>query len=106
MLRQGAGAIVNVSTIAGLRTVGPPAAAKAASQAAVIRLSQSLALEHAAQGIRCNALVLGLLEAPLGRTGDAWDGAKAALYLASDEAKYVTGTSLVVDGGITARIRP
>ena len=114
MERQGAGAIVNVSSIAGLRHIGNNHVGYAAAKA----------------GIRANCVVPGLMHTPLvearlgdqygggdvqalinkrdaqvpmGKMGDAWDVAYAALYLASDEAKYVTATEIVVDGGFIAR---
>ena len=128
MERQGCGAIVNVASIAGIRWLGVPYISYSATKAAVIQFSQSVALQYAARNIRCNSILPGLMDtpmarksvaeaysggdvekmiairdaqAPMGRQGDAWDVAYAALFLASDEAKYVTGTQLVVDGGFT-----
>ena len=131
MLREGGGAIVNISSVAGLRWGGIPYVAYATSKGALLPLTRSVALQYAAQGIRANVIAPGLLETPriaagpltkayaagdvaetmrkrhaqcpMGRMGDAWDIAHAALYLASDEARYVTGIELVVDGGLTAR---
>ncbi len=129
MLAAGRGAIVNVSSVGGIRWTGVPYAAYASSKAAVLQFTQSVALQYARSGIRCNAVTPGLIDtplvkqslgavygeadlaeirrkrsaqAPMGRMGDAWDVAYAALYLASDEAKYVTGTSIIVDGGLSA----
>jgi NAD(P)-dependent dehydrogenase (short-subunit alcohol dehydrogenase family) len=128
MEAQGRGAIVNVSSIASIRWTGLPYAAYAASKAAVNQLTQSVAVEYAAKGIRCNAVLPGLMDTPLvaaslaeayggdleaaraarnarvptGATGDAWDVAHASLFLASDEARYITAHCLVVDGGLTA----
>jgi NAD(P)-dependent dehydrogenase (short-subunit alcohol dehydrogenase family) len=129
MLERGAGAIVNVSSVGGLRWTGLPYVAYAASKAAVLQVTQSVALQYARQNIRANAVVPGLIDtplvraslsksygdadidqivqrrhaqAPMGRMGDAWDVAHAALFLASDEARYVTGTSIIVDGGLSA----
>lgn len=131
MERQGGGSIVNVSSVGGIRWTGIPYVAYAASKAAVLQVTQSVALQYARKNIRCNAVVPGLIDtplvraslskvydeadieeikrrrdaqAPMGRMGDAWDVAYAALYLASDEAKYVTGTSIVVDGGLSASV--
>ena len=127
MLRQGRGAIVNVSSVGSIRWTGLSYLAYATSKAVVNQLTQSVALEYAAQGIRCNAVLPGLLDTPLvqtglaaayggdldaaraardaqsptGKMGDAWDVAYASLYLASDEAKYVNGHLLVVDGGLS-----
>jgi NAD(P)-dependent dehydrogenase (short-subunit alcohol dehydrogenase family) len=128
MVKQGAGAIVNMSSIAGIRWVGASSIAYASSKAAVIQLTQSVALEFARKGIRANAIVLGVVrtpapeswidsvarddpqamwrhldeKAPGGKIGDAWDAAHAALFLASDEARYINGTTIVVDGGLSA----
>lgn len=129
MLKAGRGSIVNVSSIAAIRYTGIPYVSYAASKAAVLQLTQSIALEYADKGIRCNALLPGLINTPMirsqltghygdiqetldqrneisptGKMGDAWDVAYAALYLASDEAKYVNGTSLTIDGGLTASV--
>lgn len=129
MERQGAGAIVNVSSIAGLRYLGHDQVAYAASKAGLVQFTRAVGVKYAARGIRCNAVTPGLMHTPLvearlarqyaggdaasliarrnaqvpmGRMGDAWDVAYAALFLASDEARYVTATELVVDGGLTA----
>ncbi len=130
MLRQGSGVIVNLSSVAGIRQhIGRPQAAYSATKAAIIELSRSIAIQHAAAGIRCNTVIPGLMHTPLvearlagqiadgdvegliasrharvpmGRMGDAWDVAHAVLFLASDEARYITATELVVDGGYSA----
>jgi NAD(P)-dependent dehydrogenase (short-subunit alcohol dehydrogenase family) len=130
MEAQGGGAIVNVSSIAGLRMGGARVhCAYSASKAGVIGFSRSVALAYAAKGIRCNTVVPGLMHTPLvehrlvsqlgandaaaliaqrnasvpvGHMGTGWDVAHAVLFLASDEAKYVTATEVVVDGGLTA----
>jgi NAD(P)-dependent dehydrogenase (short-subunit alcohol dehydrogenase family) len=131
MERQGGGAIVNVSSITALRWIGYPCVAYAASKGAVNQLTRNIALQYAAKGIRANALLPGLIDTPMireplkdaygpggveamlrrrdamvpmGRMGDAWDVAYAALFLASDEARYVTGAELVVDGGLTCTV--
>ena len=129
MVARGGGAIVNIASVAGIRWLGVPYLSYSATKAGVLALSRSIALEYAAQGIRCNAILPGLLDTPMveaslkdvyaqgdiarmkeirhaqsptGRMGDAWDVAYAALYLASDEAKYVSAAELVVDGGLAA----
>jgi NAD(P)-dependent dehydrogenase (short-subunit alcohol dehydrogenase family) len=128
MLANGGGAVVSISSVAGLRFVGKDQIAYAAAKAALIQFTKVNAVAFASQGIRLNCVVPGLINTPLvhllaeryaggdyeglvtrrnaqvpmGRMGEAWDVAHAALYLASDEAKYVTGTTLVVDGGLTA----
>ena len=131
MVAQGGGAIVNISSIAGTRWTGVPYVSYSASKAAVLGFTRSVALQHARQGIRANSILPGLMntpmiveplkgiygegdvqkmvevrdaQCPMGHMGDAWDVAYAALFLASDEAKYITGTELVVDGGITAKM--
>ncbi len=129
MAAQRSGAIVNVASVAALRWVGFPYAAYSASKAAVIALTRNIALQYATEGIRANCVVPGLLNTPMireplvaryggdlgqmietrdrasptGRMGDAWDTAYAALFLASDEARYINATELVVDGGLSAR---
>jgi NAD(P)-dependent dehydrogenase (short-subunit alcohol dehydrogenase family) len=126
MLARGGGAIVNVSSTSGLRMMGGrPSHAYAASKAAVIHLTRTVALEFARQGIRCNCVAPGMIDtphasvamrranpdgadalitrrhaaSPTGAQGTAWDVAEAALYLASAESAYVNGHTLVVDGG-------
>ncbi|MGN6582154.1 MAG: SDR family NAD(P)-dependent oxidoreductase [Rhizobiaceae bacterium] len=129
MVAQGKGAIVNIGSAASMRWIGFPYAAYTASKAAVVALTQNIAMQYAGQGIRANCVVPGLMDTPMvrdalteryggdietmiekrnsqsptGKMGDAWDTAYAALFLASDEARYVTGTQIVVDGGLTAR---
>jgi NAD(P)-dependent dehydrogenase (short-subunit alcohol dehydrogenase family) len=128
MLSQGSGAIVNVSSIAAVRYTGYPYVAYYAAKAAVNNFTMGLALQYAAQNIRVNAIMPGLMNTPLiyqqisgqyadaaemvrardaacptGRMGTAWDIAKAAVFLASDDAAYITGVSLPVDGGLSCR---
>ena len=128
MERQGKGAIVNIASVSGIRWLGVPYISYAATKAAVIQFTRVIALQYARSGIRANSILPGLMntpmvhapgviaayggsaeemvrrrdqQCPMGRMGDAWDVAYAALFLASDEAKYITGTELVVDGGLT-----
>jgi len=131
MERQGGGSIVNISSIAATRYTGVPYATYYASKGGILALTRGVALEYAQEGIRANSILPGLMytpmvregltaaygkegdienlkrvrdaQCPMGHMGDAWDVAYAALYLASDEAKYVTAAELVVDGGITAK---
>lgn len=130
MEAQGSGAIVNTASTSGVRWTGSAQVAYAACKAGVIQLSKVVAVEYAKKGIRVNTVVPGqlhtpmvearlagqrsggdvdkLLESrlariPLGFMGDGRDTAHAALFLASDEARFVTGTEVVVDGGMTAR---
>ena len=123
LLRRSQGAIVNVASVAGMVGV-PNRAAYCASKGAVIALTRAMAIDHVREGVRVNALCPGTtqtpwierlvaeqgeriedLEArqPLGRLGTAEEMADGALYLASAESTFVTGTQLVVDGGMTAR---
>ena len=132
MVEQGKGAIVNISSVAGMRNdfaSGRVHVGYSASKAGVIQLSRSTAGAYAKKGIRVNTVVPGLMHTPLvetrlaktvgnndlaaliearhkavpmGRMGDAWDVAHAVLFLASDEARYITGTEIIVDGGLTA----
>jgi NAD(P)-dependent dehydrogenase (short-subunit alcohol dehydrogenase family) len=130
MLAKRAGAIVNIASTSGLRWTGSAQVAYAATKAGVIQLSRVVATQHAAQGVRVNTVVPGQLHTPmvesrlagqraggdvdallaqrqkripLGFMGDGRDTASAVLFLASDEARFITGTELVVDGGMTAR---
>jgi NAD(P)-dependent dehydrogenase (short-subunit alcohol dehydrogenase family) len=130
MQRQGGGAIVNISSVAAIRWTGVPYISYAASKAGAVQFTRGVALQYAKAGIRANAVLPGLMNTPMvqeplkevyaggdiekmievrdaqcptGKMGDAWDVAYAALFLASDEAKYVTGTELVVDGGLSAK---
>jgi len=122
MLADGGGAILNVSSLAG--TVGlagsQGAVAYTASKAGLQGLTLSIAADYAAKGIRANALIVGTVNTPLvarlgpeGRErrrqmvpmqteGTAWDVAYAAVYLASDEARWITGVMLPIDGGLLA----
>lgn len=131
MERQGRGAIVNVGSIAGLRWTGVPYITYSTSKGAIPPFTRSIALQYAAKGIRANVVSPGLMntpmireplkdayaggdidkmieirdaQCPMGHMGDAWDVAMASLFLASDEARYITGTELIVDGGITAKM--
>ncbi|MFZ4285615.1 SDR family NAD(P)-dependent oxidoreductase [Variovorax sp. HJSM1_2] len=130
MVAQGAGAIVNLSSTSGLRWTGSAQIAYAATKAAVIQFSRVLAVQYADRGVRVNTVVPGQLHTPMVETrlagqraggdvqallaqrqariplpfmGDGRDTAAAALYLASDEARFVTGTEIVVDGGMSVR---
>ena len=109
------GAIVNVSSIAAVRWGDGSSMAYGASKAGLNQLSRSVALHHAPSKVRCNAVLAGLIapqlqphqptpstQVPMGRLGDAWDIAEACLFLASDEAAFITAAELVVDGGFSA----
>ena len=130
MERQGGGAIVNIASASGIRWSGSAQVAYAAAKAGVIQLTRVVAVEYAPKGIRVNCVVPGqlhtpLVEArlakqrargdvntlleqrqkriPLGFAGDGRDTANAVLFLASDEARFITGAEIVVDGGMTVR---
>ena len=130
MERQGGGSIVNLASTSGLRWTGSPQVGYAASKAGVIQLSRVVAVQYANKGIRVNTVVPGQLHTPMvearlakqraggdvekllqsrveripqGFMGDGRDTANAALFLASDEARFVTGTEIIVDGGMVAR---
>lgn len=130
MEAQGGGAIVNLASTSGMRWTGAAQVAYAASKAAVIQFSRVVAVQYAARHIRVNTVVPGqvhtpmvearlagqrtggdvpallaqrLARIPLGFAGDGRDTAAAVLFLASEEARFITGTELVVDGGMSAR---
>src|SRR5213592_4656923 len=117
MIRGSGGSIINISSIAGLRA--NQSTPYSTSKAAVIGITRSMAGDHGRQGIRVNCIVPGLIygpmtaprmdaalretrknAAPLGTEGTAWDVAWAAVYLASDEARWVSGVALPVDAGL------
>ena len=130
MMREaGAGSIVNISSLAGV--AGGNQTAYEISKAAVNRLTTSVAQANASKGVRCNAVAMGLIDTPMAvagiaeatgqdpeavrqarnsrvplgaRMGTAWDTANAALFLAGDDARFITGVILPVDGGMGSRI--
>jgi NAD(P)-dependent dehydrogenase (short-subunit alcohol dehydrogenase family) len=130
MEKQKSGVIVNTASTSGLRWTGAAQVGYAATKAGVIQLSRVVAVQYAGKGIRVNTVVPGQLHTPMvevrlakqraggdveallksrvaripiGFMGDGRDTANAALFLASDEARFVTGTEIVVDGGMTVR---
>jgi len=120
--RAGGGSIVNTASFVALLGAATPQIAYTASKGAVLALTRELAVVHAREKIRVNALCPGplrtellmkfldteqkrqrrLVHIPLGRFGEAREIAQAALFLASDESSFITGTEFLVDGGITA----
>ena len=131
MEAQGKGAIVNIASVAAHRWTGINYASYYATKGGVVALTRAIALEFAKQGIRCNSVSPGLMntpmvhhgltgaygkegdvdnlikvrdaQCPMGHMGTGWDTAHACLFLASDEARYVTAHDLVVDGGLIAK---
>jgi NAD(P)-dependent dehydrogenase (short-subunit alcohol dehydrogenase family) len=133
MVKQGGGSIINISSIASIRHTGISYVSYGTTKAAMNQMTRTTAVEFAPQNVRVNAVLPGLMktpmvehsaglatsyangdveamwrardaQVPMGHMGDAWDVANAALFLASDESKYVTGIELVVDGGITLKV--
>ena len=127
-LMQTRGSMINISSTASIRWTGYRYPAYAAAKAAVNQLTQSMALQYAQTGVRINAILAGFIDTPLayrelaqgdeiesirasrnansptGRMGTAQDVASAALFLASSDSAYITGTMLPVDGGLHARV--
>jgi NAD(P)-dependent dehydrogenase (short-subunit alcohol dehydrogenase family) len=122
MIASGGGSIVNVASFVALVGAATAQIAYTASKGGVLSMTREIAVEHARNGIRANALCPGpiatpmleelmsdparrqrrLVHIPMGRLGEAEELARAALFLASDDSSFMTGASLVVDGGITA----
>jgi NAD(P)-dependent dehydrogenase (short-subunit alcohol dehydrogenase family) len=120
--RAGGGSIINTASFVARLGAATPQVAYTASKGAVLAMTRELAVIHARQNIRVNALCPGplktellmaflnteakkqrrLVHVPMGRFGEAEEIAKAALFLASDDSSYITGTDFLVDGGITA----
>jgi len=126
MEAQSSGAVVNISSVAGLRYIGKSQVAYSATKAAILSFTRATAVIYAAKGIRLNTVVPGLINTPLvkmladkyaggdyegyckvrdeqcpsGKMGTAWDVANATLFLVSREAGYITGTEIIVDGGL------
>jgi NAD(P)-dependent dehydrogenase (short-subunit alcohol dehydrogenase family) len=130
MEKQKSGSIINVASTSGIRFTGAFQVGYAATKAGVIQLSRVVAVQYAPKGVRVNTIIPGQLHTPMvearlarqraggdvetllkqrlaripmGFAGDGRDTANAAVFLASDEARFVTGTELVVDGGMSAR---
>ena len=130
MVAQGSGSVVNIGSIGGLRHLGHDHVGYSAGKSGLVQFTRQIAVRYARHGIRCNTIIPGMIDTPLlevrvskqkgradlatlraeaktrvplGRRGEAWDVAYAALFLASEESKYVTGTEILVDGGFTAK---
>lgn len=133
-VERGAGVVTNVSSIAGRQYLGAPYIAYNTTKGAIVSYTRNLAAEMAPHGIRANAILPGFVDTPmardsiiqnaenpdhidwgeldsqraaripLGRVGTPWDIANTAVYLASDLASYVTGTEIIVDGGVSCRV--
>jgi NAD(P)-dependent dehydrogenase (short-subunit alcohol dehydrogenase family) len=133
MEKQGGGSIINISSIASIRHIGVSYVTYAATKAAMNQMTRVTAVDCAPKHIRINAILPGLMktpmvehsaglaasyakgdveamwkkrdaQVPMGHMGEAWDVANAALFLASDDSRYVTGIELVVDGGLTLKV--
>jgi NAD(P)-dependent dehydrogenase (short-subunit alcohol dehydrogenase family) len=133
MQKQGGGSIINISSIASIRHLGISYVTYATTKAAMNQMTRTTAVQFARDHVRVNAILPGLMktpmvahsaglaasysagdvdamwrardaQVPMGHMGEAWDVANAALFLASDESKYITGIELVVDGGVTCKV--
>jgi NAD(P)-dependent dehydrogenase (short-subunit alcohol dehydrogenase family) len=130
MEKQGGGVIVNISSINAIRTLPALSLAYGVSKAGINSLTREIAIEYASRGIRVNAVLPGMMATPFvvkslteayggdigdmmkrrdslcptGKQGESWDVAHLSLFLASDEAKYITGTTIIVDGAQTCKI--
>ena len=131
MEAQGNGSVVSISSVAGLRYIGKPQVGYSAGKGALQQLMQTTGVIYADRGIRLNCVAPGLMFTPLvkrladkyakgdyegfvahrhkqvpaGYMGESWDVAHAVVFLASDEARYINGQTLVVDGGLTSATR-
>ena len=131
MITQGSGSIINIGSVGGMRYIGYDYPSYSATKGAVTQFTQNLALEYAAKGIRANTVAPGYINTPMiyrqisdaydtveemvaardalsptGKMGDSFDVAHAALFLASDESRYVNGVCLPVDGGLVQSSAP
>lgn len=131
MEKQGSGSVISISSVAGYRYIGKPQVGYAAGKAALMQFTKTTAVIYAQKGIRLNCVAPGLMftplverlankyakgdfegfvahrhqQVPMGKMGDAWDVANTVLFLASDESRYITAQTIVVDGGIISATR-
>ena len=131
MTAQGGGSIINIGSIASTHSLGYSCISYSASKGAVNAFTRDIALNYGPKNIRCNTILPGLMNTPLihmgnvtevygstaemvrqrdaliplGKMGDGFDVAHAAVFLASDESKHITGIELVIDGGVTLKVR-
>lgn len=131
MEKQGNGSVISISSVAGYRYIGKPQVGYAAGKAALMQFTKTTAVIYAQKGIRLNCVAPGLMftplverlankyakgdfegfvahrhqQVPMGKMGDAWDVANTVLFLASDESRYITAQTIVVDGGIISATR-
>lgn len=130
LLKAGRGSIVNVGSVGGARHLGHDHVGYSAGKAGLVQFTRQIAVQYGPHNIRCNTVIPGLMDTPLlehrvsrqagrknlqalreeartrvplGRRGDGWDVAHAALFLCSGEARYITGTEILVDGGLLAK---
>jgi len=132
MENQGSGSIINISSVNAIRNLPYISVAYSASKAGVIAFTREVAMQYASKGIRANTILPGLMNTPLvvasltdafggnveemmktrdaicptGKQGEPWDVANLALFLASDESKYITGAALTIDGGLSCAVKP
>ena len=132
MVAQGHGSIINISSINAIRNLPYITIAYSASKAGVIAFTREVAIQYASKGIRANAILPGMMNTPMvvaaltgafggnveqmmktrdtmcptGKQGEPWDVAALSVFLASDDAKYITGAALVIDGGLTCIVKP
>lgn len=131
MLAQGSGSIINIGSVGGMRYIGYNYPSYSATKGAVTQFTQNIALEYASKGIRANTIAPGYINTPMiyrqissaydtveemvaardalsptGEMGNSFDVANAALFLASDESRYVNGVCLPVDGGLVQSSAP
>ncbi len=130
MEKQGSGSIINISSINAIRTLPALSIAYSVSKAGVIALTREIAVQFAPKGVRANAILPGMMNTPMvtvsltnayggdiaqmhslrdqmcptKKQGEPWDTAYLSLFLASDEANYITGASIIIDGGLTCTV--